>query len=181
VCAWRLEGWPTDKKRVGKLELLTVACDLPGRMDSAHDPACLFGRVERKSVCNVDNSRFLPEVMISGTDAPTVLRYCRKYHHRDICRPPRLPYSSYCMHRTTLYGGTWLHLWAILTRGPARLLFTPQSYTNLSLAPDIVIANAQWDRHGFLQTIIAFSDIYAVTDHSQLLISHSVSINNLLR
>jgi len=74
-----------------------------------------------------------------------------------------------------------LRLWTTLARGPARLLFTPQSYTNSSLTPDIVIAKAQRDRHGFLQTIIAVSDIFAATDHLQLLISHSVPINNLIR
>lgn len=38
------------------------------------------------------------------------------------------------MHSTTLYGGTCLRLWAMLARGPARLLFTPQNYTNSCLA-----------------------------------------------
>ena len=85
------------------------------------------------------------------------------------------------MYSTTLYGGTCLRLWVMLARGPARLLFTPQCYTNSSLAPEIVIANEQRDRHGFLQTIIAVSDIFAAINHSQLLISHSVSINNLIR
>lgn len=67
---------------------------------------------------------------------------------------------QFCMHSTTLYRGTCLRLWTMLARGPARLLFTPQSYTEPSLAPDIIIANAQRDRHGFLQTIVAASDIF---------------------
>lgn len=76
-------------------------------------------------------------------------------------------HSSWRMHSTTLYGGTCLRLLAMFARGFARLLFTPQDYTNWSLAPDIVIANAQRDRHGFLQTIAAVSHIFAAVDHSQ--------------
>lgn len=137
--------------------LLMVACDLPVGMASAYDPACLLGCVERKGHCNVNISCILPKVVrppFCSAAASTIFSAFVYYVNHCL-------HIQFCMHNTTLYRGTRLRLWTMLARGPAGLFFTPQSYTEPSLAPDIIIANAQRDRHGFLQTIIAASDIFA--------------------